>query len=230
MGDFSMRTPVRKLLLAACFLLAAAPIPASAQFGLPGMPRVGRVPLPLPGPGRILRRGPLALPGMHFGKFRRAFGVLGAVVVGSVILGRLNRREGAEVTRRTKVVLERDPDQEVQDTYRTPDGSKEVTITAGPTQKAATFKDDPVLQATADSLQQASDSDSGKGKAKSDTLQANEVVKVNELPEDANCRKVTTEMELKSTGKKKAEPTADSKTTNVAILCHAAGEWKPASI
>jgi hypothetical protein len=225
-----MRMPALRLLLAASFLLAAVPMPASAQFGLPGMPRVGRMPLPVPGPGRILRRGPLALPGMHFGKFRRAFGVLGAVVVGSVILTRLNRREGAEVTRRTKVVLDKDPDQQVRDIYRTPDGSKEVTITAGPTQKVSTFKDDPVLQATADSLQQASESDTSKGKAKSDTLQPNEVVKVGELPEDAGCRKVTTEMELKSTGKKKAEPTGDSKTTNVAILCHAAGEWKPASI
>ena len=36
-------------------------------------------------------------------------------------------------------------------------------------------------------------------------------------------------MEVKST-KKKAEPTVDGKTANIAILCHTDGEWKPASI
>jgi hypothetical protein len=224
-----MRIAMPRLLLVACLLLPSTPLPASAQFGFAGLPRVGRVPLPVPGPGRILRRGTLALPGMHFGKFRRAFGVLGAVVVGSVILTRLNRREGAEVTRRTRVVLDRDPDQQVQDVYRTPDGSKEVTITAGPTQKVSSFKDDPALQATADTLQQASDSDTSKGKVQSDTLQASEIVKIGALPEDTGCRKVTTEMEIKSTGRRKAEPTGDSRTTNVAILCHSAGAWKPAS-
>ena len=73
-----MRAPVLRLLLASSLVLAATPWPASAQFGLPGLPRVGRV-LPLPGPGRILGRG---LPGMHFGKFRRTFGIIGAVAVG----------------------------------------------------------------------------------------------------------------------------------------------------
>ena len=123
-----MRAPVLRLLLASSLVLAATPWPANAQFGLPGLPRVGRV-LPLPGPGRVLGRG---LPGMHFGKFRRAFGIIGAVAVGSVILGRLSRRDGAEVTRRTRVALDKSPDQEVTDTYRTPNGNTQVTITAGP--------------------------------------------------------------------------------------------------
>lgn len=219
-----------RVVVAASLLLASCPLPAAAQLGLPGMPRVGRVPLPLPGgPGPAFR----VLPGMHFGKFRRTFGIIGAIAVGSVILHRLSRREGAEVTRRTRVVLDRDPNQEVTDVYRTPDGSKQVTITAGPTQKAASFRDDPALQATAESLQQGSSAESGKSKGRSDTLSVSEVVKVDQLPEDASCRKVTMEMEVKSTGKakKKAEqPAGDSKTTNISVLCNTGGEWKPASI
>src|SRR6476620_7340157 len=125
-----MRAPVLRLLIASLLILPIIPSPAGAQFGLPGLPRVGRV-LHLPGPGRILHRG------LHFGKFRRAFGVIGAVAVGGVILGRLSRRDGVEVTRRTRVVLDKGPKQEVSDTYKTTDGNKQVTITAGPSQKAA---------------------------------------------------------------------------------------------
>lgn len=218
-----------RVAVAAALLAASCPVPASAQFGLPGMPRIGRVPLPLPGPGRAFR----VLPGMHFGKFRRTFGVIGAIAVGSVILHRLNRRDGVEVTRRTRVVLDKDPNQEVTDIYQTPDGSKQVTITAGPTQKVSNFRDDPALQATADSIQQGNSAESGKSKGKSDTMSASEVVKVDQLPPDADCRKVTMEMEVKSTGKskKKAEQqSADTKSTNVSVLCNAGGEWKPASI
>ena len=138
-----MRAPLLRVLLASALMVASTPWPASAQFGLPGLPRIGR--LPLPGPGRIIGRG---LPGMHFGKFRRAFGIIGAVAVGTVILGRLSRRDGAEVTRRTRVALDKSPDQEVTDTYRTPNGNTQVTITAGPAQKAAGFKGDPVLRQT----------------------------------------------------------------------------------
>ena len=223
-----MRASLLRTLLATSLMIVSSPWPASAQFGLPGMPRVGRVPLPVPGPGRLLHRG---LPGMHFGRFHRAFGIIGAVVVGSVILGRLSRRDGAEVTRRTRVVLDRDPNQEVVDTYRTSDGGKQVTITAGPMQKVSDFKGDPALQQTSDTLQQSGEQDTPKSKSKgnSDAKPSNEVVKIDALPEDAQCRKVTTEMEVKST-KKKAEPTSDSKTANIAILCHTGGEWKPASI
>jgi|RhiMethySRZTD1v2_1073278.scaffolds.fasta_scaffold03924_2 hypothetical protein len=224
-----MPASVLRIVVAATMLAASCPLPASAQFGLPGMPRVGRLPLPVPGPGRAFR----VLPGMHFGKFRRTFGIIGAVAVGSVILHRLNRREGVEVTRRTRVVLDKDPNQEVTDVYRTPDGSKQVTITAGPTQKVSNFRDDPALQATAESIQQGNSSESGKSKGKSDTLSASEVVKVDQLPGDADCRRVTMQMEVKSAakGRKKAEQQSDDgKTTNVSVLCNTGGEWKPASI
>jgi hypothetical protein len=225
-----MSASVLRIVVAASMLAASCPLPASAQFGLPGMPRIGRVPLPVPGPGRAFR----VLPGMHFGKFRRTFGIIGAIAVGSVILHRLNRREGAEVTRRTRVVLDKDPNQEVTDVYQTPDGSKQVKITAGPTQKVSNFRDDPALQATADFIRQDGSSESGKSRGKSDTMSAGEVVKVEKLPADADCRKVTMEMEVKSIGKgkKKAEPQSadDGKTTNVSVLCNTGGEWKPASI
>ena len=210
-----MRAPALRLLLASSLVLAATPWPANAQFGLPGLPRVGRV-LPLPGPGRVLGR----LPGMHFGKFRRAFGIIGAVAVGTVILGRLSRRDGAEVTRRTRVALDKSPDQEVTDTYRTPNGNTQVTITAGPAQKAAGFKGDPVLRQTADAIQQSSDVSAGKGKA--DAMPMNDVMRIDEIPEDTQCRKVTTQMETKSGGKK-SESKDDSKSTNV----RSCARWAP---
>jgi hypothetical protein len=235
------------MLLASSLMLASTPWPASAQFGLPGLPRIGRVPLHLPGPGRILGRG------LHFGKFRRAFGIIGAVAVGGVILGRLSRRDGVEVTRRTRVALDKTPDQEVIDTYRTTDGNNQVTITAGPTQKVSDIKDDPTLRTTADTIQQTSGETEGKSteskstesksgesknseskgstaKNKADAKPDADVVRIDQLPADAQCRKVTTEMETKSSGKKadKADK-ADSKSTNVSILCQMNGEWKPAS-
>jgi len=40
MGIISIRMPTLSLIVAA-LLLPTAPLPASAQFGLPGMPRVG---------------------------------------------------------------------------------------------------------------------------------------------------------------------------------------------
>ena len=219
-----MRAPLLRMLIASALIVATTPWPASAQFGLPGLPRVGR--LPLPGPGRILNRG---LPGMHFGKFRRAFGIIGVVAVGGVILGRLSRRDGVEVTRRTRVALDRSPDQEVIDTYRTTDGNKQVTITAAPAQKVSDIKDDPVLRKTADTIQQSSGEVDGKNKA--EVKPDADVVRIDQLPEDAQCRKVTTEMEIKSGGRKGQAKTdkADSKSTNVSILCQMGGEWKPAS-
>lgn len=222
-----MRVTVLRLLLAALVMLVS-PWPAGAQFGLPGLPRVGRVPLPVPGPGRLLHRG---LPGVHFGKFHRAFGIIGAVAVGTVILGRLSRKDGAEVTRRTRVALDGDPNQEVVDTYRTTDGNKQVTITAGPTQKVSDFKGDPALQQTSDMIAESGEEQTGKDKSKAgnDAKPTSDIVKIDALPEDVQCRKVTTQMEVKST-KKKVEPAVDSKTTNISILCHTGGEWKPASI
>jgi hypothetical protein len=217
-----MRAPSLRLLLASSLVLAATPWPANAQFGLPGMPRVGRI-LPLPGPGRVLGRG---LPGLPFGKFRRAFGIIGAVAVGSVILGRLSRRDGAEVTRRTRVALDKSPDQEVTDTYQTSNGNAQVTITAGPAQKAAGFKGDPVLRQTADAIQQSGDDSASTGKAAAKPM--NDVLRIDEIPEDTQCRKVTTEMETKSGGRK-GESKTDSKTTNVSILCQLGADWKPAS-
>jgi len=143
-----------------------------------------------------------------------------------VILGRLGRRDGAEVTRRTRVALDRTPDQEVTDTYRTSNGNTQVTITAGPAQNAAGFKGDPVLRQTADAIQQGSDESSGKGK--SETKPMNDVMRIDEIPDDTRCRKVTTEMEIKSAGKK-SESKEDSKSTNVSIMCQMGADWKPAS-
>ena len=54
-----------------------------------------------------------------------------------------------------------------------------------------------------------------------------EVVRIGEIPPDTQCRKVTTELEIR---KKKGQETADEKNSNSAIFCQTApGSWKPAS-
>jgi hypothetical protein len=226
-----------RLLLACGLILAASPLPASAQFGLPGLPGGGRGPLPLPfpgpglpGPGRVLV-GPGVFPIMPFGRGHRAFGIIGAVAVGGIILGRMSRRDGVEVTRRTKVVLDKDRDREVVDTYQTKDGGSRVTITAAPVQRISDIKDDPVLKQTADTVKQAgaAEKQNTKGKKETTTLDS-EFLKVDQLPADTQCRKVTTELENKNTAKKGAKQLSDSKSSNTSILCQTSGgEWKPAS-
>ena len=230
-----MRAPTGRLLLASLLILGTSPLPASAQFGFPGLPGGGRggLPLPLPGPGlpgrgRIL--GPGVFPILPFGRVHRTFGIIGAVAVGTIILGRMSRRDGVEVTRRTKVVLDRDRDREVVETYQTRDGGNRVTITAAPVQRVSDIKDDPVLKQTADTAKQAgaAEKQAGKGKKEATTLD-NEFVKVDQLPPDAQCRKVTTELEDKN-AKKGAKQLSDSKSSNTSILCQTSGgAWKPAS-
>ena len=152
-----MRGTSIRLLLATSLIVAANPIPAAAQFGFPGvrMPGIGRMPLPLPVPGRGIGRVGI-FPIMPFGRVHRTFGILGAVVVGGVILGRMSRQDGVEVTRRTRTVVDRDRDREVVETYQTKDGGNQVTITAAPVQRVSDIKDDPVLKQTADTAKQAS--------------------------------------------------------------------------
>ena len=71
----------------------------------------GGLPLPLPGPG-LPGTGRVwagVFPIMPFGRVHRTFGIIGAVAVGGIILGRMSRRDGVEVTRRTKVVARQGP-------------------------------------------------------------------------------------------------------------------------
>lgn len=213
--------PASVRMLVVCALLAATTLPARAQFGLPGIRK-----LPFSAPGRVLPRvlSPRILPGvLAYGKFRRAFGVVAVVAVGSVILGRLHERDRREVARRAKVTLERDPQDRVVDTYTTKDGSRQVTITAHPTQTVGDIKDDPILKQTTASAQEGATKE-----------QNTDTVKVADLPPDTQCRKVTTEYELKTPPKKNAQTsntqTGDDKSANTSILCRtSATEWKPAS-
>lgn len=240
-----MRGTSIRLLLATSLIVAANPLPAAAQFGFPGvrMPGIGRMPVPLPVPGRGLGRVGI-LPIMPFGRVHRTFGILGAVVVGGVILGSMSRRDGVEVTRRTRTVVDRDRDREVVETYQTKDGGNQVTITAAPVQRVSDIKDDPVLKQTADTAKQASaesEKDTPKNKkakskeAGSGAKLESEFLKVDQLPPDTQCRKVTTQLEVK--GKKGdkqqqagGENSAANKTSNTSILCQTTGgEWKPAS-
>jgi hypothetical protein len=90
----------------------------------------------------------------------------------------------------------------------------------------AGFKSDPVLRQTADTIQQSGEESAGKDKAEAKAM--NDVLRIDEIPEDTQCRKVTTEMETNGGGKK-SESKADSKSTNVSILCQMGADWKPAS-
>jgi hypothetical protein len=226
-----MRAPAVGLLLASTLALGLGALPAQAQFGLPvPLPNVRNIPLPVPGPGRHLHRG--VLPGVVFHRHRRTFGIIGAVAVGTIILGTLSRRDALEVTRRTRIVLDRDPDVEVVEQYDTRDGNRRVVITAGPSQKVSDIKDDPALKQTSETVEQAGGSAGATGKkgAKKDADKKDvDVVKVDDLAPDAPCRKVTTEMQSKA-GKKKNDSEGDAKTSNTSILCQGSGgEWKPAS-
>jgi len=200
-------------LLAASLVLATTltPLPSEAQFGFRKLPRLG--PRVLVGPSLRVFPG-RGVFGIH--KFGRVLGIAAAVVVGGVILSRLSKNERVEVGRRSKVVVYKDPDQRVSDTYES--GNKQVTITAEPSQKIADIKDDPALQQTAEQL---------KPEGKNEKP-AEGAVKISELAPDTQCRKVTTELQVKPA--KNKEPKPEDKSSNVSIHCKTPdGEWKPAS-
>lgn len=247
-----MLTRLLCVLLSAAVAITSLPPPAEAQFGIRrAFKKVVRAPVRvLPG---VVGRG--ALPLVVFGgPFRSVFGVVAAVAVGAVIFNHLTKRERREVARRAKVVVAKDPQQRVADTYTSNDGKKQVTIVAEPVQKASDLKDDPAILVVADTVVPADGkaapgapggagfaADSSKASDAPPTAVApaekkapaakpvvdEEVVRISEIPPDTQCRKVTTELELR---KKKGQETADSKDTNTAIFCQTApGEWKPAS-
>jgi hypothetical protein len=243
--------------LAASVTLTSLPPVADAQFGIRrAFKGVVRAPARiLPRTGRIIA-APVILFG---GPFRSAFGVVAAVAVGAIIFDRLSKPERREVARRAKVVVAKDPEQRVSDTYTSKDGKKQVTIVAEPMQRASDLKNDPAILVAADTVVSpdgktdvaapgtglASDTskatDAG-AQATTPTADAKaaqasppaakpavdeEVVRIGELPPDTQCRKVTTELEIR---KKKGQETADEKSANTAIFCQTApGDWKPAS-
>jgi hypothetical protein len=243
--------------VAASMLLTTLPPPAEAQFGIRRtFKKVVRAPARvLPGPG--IGVAGIGVPLVVFGgPFRSAFGIVAAVAVGAVIFNHLTKSERREVANRAKVVVAKDPEQRVSDTYTSKDGKKQVTIVAEPMQKASDLKNDPAILVTADTVvapdangapapgtNVASDTtsnatDAGAQAAPSASATAastpaakpvvdEEVVRINAIPPDTQCRKVTTELELR---KKKGQETADEKSANTAIFCQTApGEWKPAS-
>lgn len=246
-----MLTRILCVVLAASVAVTSIPPPAEAQFGIKrAFKKVVRA------PARILPRAAVPLAGgviLFGGPFRSAFGVIAAVAVGAVIFEALTTHERREVARRSRVVVAKDPDQRVTDTYTSKDGKKQVTIVAEPTQKASDLKNDPAILVAADTVVApetraappsglASDSskatDAPPPALPPDTKPAatapavkpvvdEEVVRISEVPPDTQCRKVTTELELR---KKKGQETADEKKTNTAVFCQTApGEWKPAS-
>jgi hypothetical protein len=250
-----MLTRLLCVLLAASVAVTSLPPPADAQFGIRRtLKKVVRAPARvLPGVAVPLIGGAI----LFGGPFRSAFGVVAAVAVGVVIFEHLSRHERREVARRAKVVVAKDPEQRVSDTYTSKDGKKQVTIVAEPTQKAVDLKNDPAILVAADTVVAP---DASKGAAPPSGFAADssgsatatdasppaappadatpaapaakpvvdeEVVRIGEIPPDTQCRKVTTELELR---KKKDQATADEKNTNTAIFCQTApGEWKPAS-
>jgi len=244
------------VLMASMAFATIAP-PAQAQFGLKRVfKKVVRAPV------RILPVAPLIVFG---GPFRGAFGIIAAVAIGAVIFDHLTKSDRREVARRAKVVVAKDPEQRVADTYTSPDGKRQVTIVAEPMQKASDLKNDPAILVVNDTVVSPDGKTDGKGpqppntnlaadtstatdaapqppqppqdpnKAPADKSSApskpavvdEEVVRIGEIPPDTQCRKVTTELEIR---KKKGQETADEKNANTAIFCQTApGEWKPAS-
>ncbi len=232
--------------LAASVAITSLPPPADAQFGIRRtFKNVVRA------PARILPRAAIPLAGgaiLFGGPFRTAFGVVAAVAVGAVIFEALTTHERREVARRAKVVVAKDPEQRVSDTYTSKDGKKQVTIVAEPMQKASDLKNDPAILVAADKVV-APDAKGGDTNLASDTSKATdaapppadqkasqpaakpvvdeEVVKIAEIPPDTQCRKVTTELQLR---KKKGQEAADETNSNTAIFCQTApGKWKPAA-
>lgn len=240
--------------LAASVAITSLPPPADAQFGIRRtFKKVVRTPARiLPHVAAPVVGGAI----LFGGAFRSAFGVVAAVAVGAVIFESLSRHERREVARRAKRVVAKDPDQRVTDTYTSKDGKKQVTIVAEPTQKAADLKNDPAILVVSDKVVSADGKPAGApaGFASADASTSTdappaalppsgvdkkpppaaakpvvdeEVVRISEVPPDTQCRKVTTELELR---KKKGQDTPDEKNTNTAIFCQTApGEWKPAS-
>ncbi|RTL63601.1 MAG: hypothetical protein EKK41_23045 [Hyphomicrobiales bacterium] len=241
MGLLMQRVGLHRVVAAALSLgLAAVPVgqSAQAQFGLPGIPgpRIG-VPLPVPGV-RIAPGIPLPLPGIYGPRgFGRALGIIGAVAVGAVILNRLSVYDRREVARRARVVVEKDTNERVVDTYKSKDGLHQVTVTAEPVQKASDFVDDPALQKIEETKAPAPAPEAkAKGAPKSATTTATateqtDLVKLTELPPETDCRRVTTELESKAQPVKgKPQPTvSEAKQTNVSIMCKTdTTTWKPA--
>ena len=250
-----MLTRLLCVLLAASVAATSLPRPADAQFGIKrAFKKVVRT------PGRVLPGVAAPVIGgaiLFGGPFRKAFGVVAAVAIGVVIFEHLSRHERREVTRRARVVVAKDPDQKVTDTYTSKDGKKQVTIVAEPTQKASDLKNDPAILVVADTVvatdgdKQAAPpsgfaADASGGSSQTDAPPAatppadgkaqapaakpvadEELVRIGEIPPDTQCRKVTTELQLR---KKKDQAEADEKNSNTAIFCQTApGEWKPAS-
>jgi hypothetical protein len=251
-----MLTRLLCVLLAASLAAASVPRPADAQFGVKrAFKKVIRA------PGRILPGVAAPIIGgaiLFGGPFRKAFGVVAAVAVGVVIFEHLSRHERREVARRARVVVEKDPDQRVTDTYTSKDGKKQVTIIAEPTQKASDLKNDPAILVVADKVVAPDDhpkgaappsgfaADATGGATATDTPPAappraeakqaapaakpvadEELVRIGEIPPDTQCRKVTTQLELR---KKKDQTEGAETNTNTAIFCQTApGQWKPAS-
>jgi hypothetical protein len=206
---------------------------ALAQFGFPGIPSPRGVPLPgVPVPGvRLPGVGlPVPLPGLYGRNgLGRTLGIIGAVAIGAVILHKLSLNDRREVSRRARVVVERDQDQRVVDSYRSKDGRHEVTMTAEPVQKASEFVDDPALQKMSEIKQDNVATAKGAGKTKQEP--EDEVIRLTELPPESSCRKVTTEYEAKTPPAKAQTKDAvtETKQTNVSIMCQTqAGAWKPA--
>lgn len=249
-------------LLAVSVATTSLPPPAEAQFGIRrAFKKVVRA------PARVLPRAAIiGAPLVVFGgPFRSAFGIVAAVAVGAVIYHHLTKPERREVSRRAKVVVAKDPDQQVTDTYTSKDGKRQVTITAEPTQTASALKSDPAILVASDTVVApdgkagganppagiAADTSTatdappmaavppadGKAVPAADDKAApataakpvvdEEVVRISEIPPDTQCRRVTTELELR---KKKGQEKADETNSNTAIFCQTApGEWKPAA-
>ncbi|WP_072391919.1 hypothetical protein [Hyphomicrobium sp. CS1GBMeth3] len=247
-----MLTRIFCVFLAGALALASLPPPADAQFGVRRtFKKVVRA------PARVLPKVAAPVVGGAIivgGPFRKAFGVVAAVAIGAAIFEHLSRQERREVARRANDAVGKDPNERVIDSFTSNDGRKQVTIVAEPTQSAVDLKNDPAILVAADTVvapnADGKSTPSGFASASNPATATDapptapsaaskpaataakpvsdeEVVRIGGLPPDTQCRRVTTELELR---KKKDQKDADEKSTNTAIFCQTApGKWKPAS-
>lgn len=218
---------LRLLVVTLSMLMVATPAIPPADAGGFGIRKGVRkaIRAPYRGVRRPVRR---ILP---YRSLRRTLGIAVVATIGVVILSDLTARERKVIGRRTTRLVERDPELEVTDIYEPKKNGKQVKITASPSRPPDQWRDDAFFDVADENPAKADTGKKAAANSKTDeSKQKNatkkEGVKLSELPADARCRKVSTELTVPANKKKKTPEKVD---TNTAVLCKMSdGKWRPA--
>lgn len=192
--------------------------PAHAQFDprrfVP--PRIDRIPDVL---DRSLRPRNL-LPSRSL---RRALGILAVGAVGVVILSSLNESQRRDVSQRVNRIVLGPRDREVVEVYEV-NKKKKVTIVVSPVAPKCSFKNDPALiPASTSDVQE--DKPKKPAKGKNEAKEDEGPVAFNQVPKEAQCRRVN--IELAEVGDTKSDAPSAAET-NTALVCELSeGDWRP---